>query len=487
MFDRAKTLRLAARYEEVNRLDAAVREYSKVTDRAPGELSVLRRVAALSLRRGATGDAAQHSYALAGRLAKKGWKLAAIYRYRRALEISERLPREARARFASILKDIETLRAEVKSHRKELARHTQAVQTLERAGRDEDLVELFRRMIALEPDNPMFHASLAETAVRLGRPDDAIPEFRLAADALLEFDKASDALRVLERVLHFRADPDDALLAAQLYIERGGSGDPVRAISKLELALSSDPESLDALALLARAFDSMSQAGRAAQVRLEMARIARDLGERELLTELLSEIVQAMPDDPLVRSLAGRDGGESAPSISVRETYESAIDQELEPMKGTLVAEALARSDENVAEEISFEDIELLSEVWLEPIVSKEARRALAEAETFSQLKLHVKAEYVLRRAIAVDGVCGELREALCTVLRASSDLESYAEEALFLAELYCERRFYGRAKALVDDVLALVPGHARAGDVALRIGARDMYKIAPLADSRTT
>lgn len=470
MFDRAKTLRLAARYEEVNRLGDAVREYSKISDIAPGELSVLRRVATLSLRRGATGDAAQHSFALAGRLARKGWRLAAIYRYKRALEIAERLPREARARFAPIQKAIDSLRAEVQGHRKELAQYADVARILERRGRDEELVELFGKMIALEPDNPVFHASLAEAAVRLGRADDAVPEFRLAADALLEFDKDSDALRVLERLLHFRADPDDALLAAQLYVERGNAGDAVRAISKVEVALASDPESLDALALLARAFDAMSQPGRAAQVRLEMARIARDAGEKELLKELLSEIVEAMPDDPLVLSLSGQDGGASAPSISVRETFASAIEEELEPMMDELVAEARVVSDENVADEISFEDVEILSEVWLEPIVSKEARRALAEAETFTALKLYPKAEYVLRRAIAADGVCGELREALCAVLRASSDVESYADEALHLAELYCERRFYGRARTLVEDVQSLVPHHPRAAAVARRL-----------------
>jgi phage tail protein X len=72
-------------------------------------------------------------------------------------------------------------------------------------------------------------------------------------------------------------------------------------------------------------------------------------------------------------------------------------------------------------------------------------------------------------------------------VLRASADLEGYADEALVLAELYCERRFYGRAKTLVEDVLTLVPGHARAGDVALRIDALDLYKIAPLPVTRST
>jgi tetratricopeptide (TPR) repeat protein len=327
-------------------------------------------------------------------------------------------------------------------------------------------------MIALEPDNPVFHASLAETAVRLGRIDEAVPEFRLAADVLLQFDKGSDALRVLERVLHFRADPDDALLAAQLYVERGEPDDAVRAISKLEVALASDPESLDALALLARAFDAMSQAGRAAQVRLEMARIARDAGERELLKELMSEIVTAMPDDPLVRSLAGQEGS-SAPSVSVRETYASAIDRELAPKKVELALETSVEADENVLDDLSFEEVSVLSEVWLEPVVSKEARRALDEADTFTRLRLYVKAEYVLRRAIAIDGVCGELREALCAVLRASGDIDAYVDEALYLAELYCERRFFTRAKSLVAEVVRLCPTSPRARDFARRLDWR--------------
>jgi tetratricopeptide (TPR) repeat protein len=470
MFDRARTLRLAARYEEVNRLRDAVREYSKVVDISPGELSVLRRVAVLSFRLGAKGDAAQTNTVLAARLAKKGRNLAAIYRYKRAFEIAQSLPREAKARFATVPVEVERLRVEIRTRRSELSTYNETAKALEANGRDKDLAALLGTMIALEPDNPVFHASLAETEIRLGRPDDAVPEFRLAAEALLEFDKGSDALRVLERLLHFRADPDDALLAAELYLERGGSDDAVLAISKLEVALASDPESLDALALLARAFDAMSQAGRAAQVRLEMARIARDAGERELVTELLSEIVQAMPDDPLVLSLTGQDGGASAPSVSVRETFASAIEEELEPKKGELLAETRARSDENVLDELSFEEVSVLSEVWLNPVVSKEARRALNEAETFVRLKLYQKAEYVLRSAIEVDGVCGELREALCAVLRASEDLDAYVDEAMDLVDLYCARRFYGRARKLLAEVTVMVPTSRKARDLATRL-----------------
>jgi tetratricopeptide (TPR) repeat protein len=322
-------------------------------------------------------------------------------------------------------------------------------------------------MILIEADNPVFHARRAETYCRLSLKDEAIPAFRLAARALLEFDRRSDALKVLERILHFHIEPEDALLAARLYLDRAEPKDAVRAISKLQPCLTRDPESLDALSLLARAFEGMGQPSRATQVKVEMARIAKDSGEVELLRDLLAELSQTAPEDPVVRLLVDhqRPLVSSAPALSVRSSFASVMDEDLAPLVGSR-----SQSDSSVLDEISFEEVSVLSGNWVMPVLTKAASRALDDAEAFMRLRLYLKAEDVLLNAIEEDPVCGELREALRGVYQARGDTEGFIEETLVLADLYRQRRFIDRARTLLADVFAVEPEHAGARALAAEL-----------------
>jgi hypothetical protein len=130
------------------------------------------------------------------------------------------------------------------------------------------------------------------------------------------------------------------------------------------------------------------------------------------------------------------------------------------------IADAESVPESSVLEEFTFEDMSTLSEEWLMPVMSKEARRALDEAEAFSRLKLHAKAAYVLRNAVEGEPVSSELREALRAALRAMGDKEGFLEETLMAADLYRQRGFVGRARTLVDEVLALDPTNPEARSI---------------------
>lgn len=464
MFDRRRIVRLAKRYEEAKKLPEAVREYEKLLALDGADVSALRRVTELALERGSRAEAADGGERLARQLAQRGFRLAALFRYRKVLELLDGAPAEWRKRVAS---EMDRLKAEVKERRRTLVSYDEASLALEKKGRDRHAVELLEKMIALEPDNPVFHARRAETYCRLGQKDEAIPAFRLAARALLEFDRRSDALKVLERIMHFRVEPEDALLAARLYLDRGEPNDAVRAISKLQPCLTRDPEGMDELALLARAFQAMAQPSRSIQVKVELARIAKEAGEVELLRDLLDELGRTAPDDPVVRHLLDhqRPLASSAPALSVRTSFASVVEEDLAPMKEVLDEES-SRSDGSVLDELVFED----SEVWLEPVVSKAARRALDEANAFMRLRLHLKAEDALLTAIEDDPVCGELREALRAVYKERGDMDDFVEETVVLADLYLQRRFLDRARTLLAEVFAVEATHEGARAVAAEL-----------------
>ncbi|HVU01306.1 MAG TPA: hypothetical protein VHE30_06125 [Polyangiaceae bacterium] len=464
MFDRTRTLRLARRFEETDQLREAIREYGKLSTLDPGDVSSLHRIADLELRLGRPADAAETQEKLAGELARKGRRLAALFRYKKALEQRRALPADPEDGESRILRSLEALKSEVKRRRAEIAPLEEAAARLEQRGIDAELVKLLSKMVELEQDNPVYLARLAETHCRLGRPEDAIPVFRAAARVLCDFDRLSDALRVLERLFHFRAEHEDELFAARLYLARGERKDAVRAVGKLHGVLTHDPESLDALALLARGFLDMGQPARSAQVRVEMARIAKEAGEDELLRDLVAELERIVPDDPFVRALAAerRPVTSSAPALSVRTSFASVIVADLDELE-----EELGESPEAAGPESSvvddIEEVSVLSEVWLNPVVTREARRALDDAEAFRKLRLYEKAEDALLVAIEEDPVCGELREALRAIYKERGDVEGFVDETVVLADLYRQRRFFDRARTLLGEVFEIEPAHAEA------------------------
>lgn len=413
IFDRRRILRLAAWYAAEHQYLEGSRAYRHVAELDHSEVEALRRAAELDVRRGALVEAAAEMRAHAERLMARGWKVTSLVRYGRLSDLLIRVPRVYQKPYADIEAAVRQLRESIAKHRKALAEGDQRVRMLEQRGDDTSVVELSRQMIAIQPDNPVFQARLAEAMCRLGRTDESIAPFRLAAEALIELDRLSDAIRVVERILHFRSGVDDSLLAASLYLDRGESNDAVRAVPKLSSCLRADSENLDALLLLARAFDAMRHPSRAARVRLETARIARAAGEAELSREISRALDRAAATDREIFDLLAADhdlgSGADAPQRSV---LASVADADLIPIE-----ELLDDSAESVLEDVALEEI---SEIWVKPELSKVAKRALDDAAAFMRLKLHSKAEAVLRAGIEQEPHSIELHQALQQVLDSS-------------------------------------------------------------------
>src|SRR5689334_3804483 len=132
------------------------------------------------------------------------------------------------------------------------------------------------------------------------------------------------------------------------------------------------------------------------------------------------------PNNPIVKALTAkhRPITSSAPQISVRGSFASVIEEDIEALE-----EQESGPESEVLDDAAFEEDSVLSEVWLMPVISKEAKRALDEADAFMRLKLHAKAEDALVTAIEADPVCSELREALREIYRDHGDSEGFIDE----------------------------------------------------------
>ena len=96
--------------------------------------------------------------------------------------------------------------------------------------------------------------------------DEAIESFWTAAELLLmNLERADDALKVVERILHFRPDARFARVAAELYLGRATREDGMQALAKLQICFQADPKDLETLGLLAQAFTLIGQEAKAVE------------------------------------------------------------------------------------------------------------------------------------------------------------------------------------------------------------------------------
>src|SRR5262249_11949964 len=176
-------------------------------------------------------------------------------------------------------------------------------------------IDVFRKIVELDPTNPLPHLRLAEALSRIKDTDGAVAEFGLAASQLVRLGRRDDALKVIERLLHHKPEATHARIAAELYLARNQQNDGMQALAKLQICFQANPKDLDTLALLARAFAAIGQAAKGIEVQKEMAKIAREQGKTDLFRQLVEKLQRAAPNDEMVRQLVAQSRNESrAPS-----------------------------------------------------------------------------------------------------------------------------------------------------------------------------
>jgi tetratricopeptide (TPR) repeat protein len=302
--DRDKVTQTAQKYVEKKKYDKAVVEYQKLVQADPNDARTLLKIGDLQLKMGAHEQAIS-TYETVGNLyAKQGWALKAIAVYKQIREIIAKHVPQLEDKYAHIAPKLAELYQQLGLTSDALAALDEVATRLQRQQRDPEAIEVFQKIVTLDPTNPLPHLRLAEALSRGNDKDGAVFEFKTAAAQLAGLGRRDDALKVLERLLHHKQDHEQARIAAELYLSRGQQQDGMQALSKLQICFQANPRDLDTLALLARAFNAIGQAAKAIEVQKEMARIARDAGKTDMAREILERLVRLAPHDEQVRKMA---------------------------------------------------------------------------------------------------------------------------------------------------------------------------------------
>jgi tetratricopeptide (TPR) repeat protein len=488
--DREKILVLAQKYVEKKKYDRAVAEYQKIVQEDPNDARILLKIGDLQSKMEGYADAIG-TYERVGKFyANQGFSLKAIAVYKQIREIIARHVPKLEDQYSHITPKLAELYQQLGLTSDALAALDEVATKLQRQNREQEAIDVFRKIVALDPTNPLPHLRLAEALSRAKDVDGAVTEFGLAAGQLVKLGRRDDALKVIDRLLHHKSDAGHARVAAELYLERSGANDGMLALAKLQICFQANPRDLDTLGLLARAFNQIGQANKAIEVQKETARLARDAGNTALFQELLAKLQKLAPNDEGVRRLANGSqaprpsaapvesagpkppaGGAREGSASYDDIGDTEIEDEAQPLDLSRPSVATEPDGEVVVGETTIEVVEEVGEAPTSAAAGAQLSRILADAASFRQAGLVAKAVETLHIGLEIAPRAMRVHEALVDLLLETGQTEDAVEELIVIAGLHLDALDGETAARVLQDALAIEPQNARASAMLTELG----------------
>jgi pilus assembly protein FimV len=223
--------------------DAALKDYLKVLEEAPGDINILNKVGDLFVRLNRNEESIPYYTRIAEHYSKDGFFLKAIAIYKKInrldparLDVYERLA-ELYAR--------QGLTTEAKSQYQVLADYHSKNENVVGA------IGIYQKMAMAEPQNIQLHVKLADLYTQSRRTPDALKEYATVAGLLRERGATGESIQVYEKALRIAPDNVEILRAfVPLLLEAGRLPD---ARGFVKRALDTTPRSVPLFLLAAEA------------------------------------------------------------------------------------------------------------------------------------------------------------------------------------------------------------------------------------------
>ncbi|HLK31557.1 MAG TPA: tetratricopeptide repeat protein [Terriglobales bacterium] len=222
-FNKTKVLAAAERYIQQGKLQNAIAEYEKVVKADPKDLTVLNTIGDLYARIGQTDKAVSYFKSVGDTYAAQGFTVKAIAMYKKLTKLKPSVE--------SVLKLAE-LYGQQGLQNDARAQYLLVAERYLHAGRLDQAVHAFQKILEIDPENSSLQVRLAEVYVRLERKDEARKLLLKSAEALQARGSKAEAEEVLARVLHlYPTDKQALLMRGTLALQ---AGDPEAAVQTLE-------------------------------------------------------------------------------------------------------------------------------------------------------------------------------------------------------------------------------------------------------------
>ncbi len=404
--NKEKALAAAQKHLERGQPDRALAEFARVVHEEPGDTRTWLKMADLYARRG-QNEQARDIYLRLGELYVEQDALPkAVTVYKNALKLSPGLAR-GHERLAALLEEL--------GQTNEALQHLAlAVAAFQKAAHPGEALPALRRIVALAPERVVARVQLAESASQAGQTQEAIGEFKRAAEFLKAQGRADEYVRVAERIIFH--EPQNFPLARELaavYISRGK---PRLALAKLQAAAKAAPRDPENIQLVALALEQLDPP-KALSIWKELAEIYDGLGRSGERDGALRAALALDATDVEARTLARQWGVRVAgvPESAASAPADLPMLSRVPPRRGTPAPMPPQIPPPPVASGAPAIESSEPSTSSLTP--RPDASRILSEAEVFVKYGLLERAADHLRRLLEQQPAHVEARERFATVL----------------------------------------------------------------------
>lgn len=289
--NRAKVIAAAHKYLAKGDLKRAVREYEKVLREDPSDIRTKLKVADLLFRLGERERATAAFKEVAEFYASQGFLLKAVAVFKQVQKLKPH-DIEVHLALAGLYQQIGLINDAIAQYREAIALQEEAGLTLER-------LKTAQKMLELDPDNAQARVALGEEFSREGMIEEAVHEFRSAAEVLKRMGQKEEYVLVAERLLYHQPDDYDVNRElAAIYIEQH---DALKALSRLQVCYRARPNDPEVLDLLAQVFEFTGQPQKAAAVLKALARVYDRTGLIRERDEVFRRVLKLQPGDESAR------------------------------------------------------------------------------------------------------------------------------------------------------------------------------------------
>jgi tetratricopeptide (TPR) repeat protein len=505
--DREKVQQAAQKLVEKKKYKEAVLEYQKITAADPNDARTLLKIGDLQSKLASHAEAVATYESVAKLYANQGFALKAIAVYKQIREIIAKYAPNLEERYSHVGPKLAELYQQLGLISDALAALDEVAVRLMAQGREREAVGTFRKIVELDPTNPLTHLRLGEALVRSNEVDEAIAEFENGCEQLEKLGRRDERIKVLERILAVQSSVARCKRLAQAYVDRGQREDGLRALSKLQPVFQQNQKDVETLKLLARAFELIGQAEKSLEVQKELARVARDANDQAQFVQATERLLHIAPNDDQVRRLAIQAGllAEPAPPPPPKPAPQpmaappppaAFAPPPARPAPQPLRPAAPVYEIEEEIEEIDdVDDAEIVEDdsddnaPWSEERLAEALDRALADAESFRRVRLFDRAFEAVDVAISLAPYRIDIRELQRDVLLEASRIDDAVVVMLHIASMYSEVPDPESSARTLQDVLAFDPRNAHALQMLTDLGFEvvdEETEQAPLEQTET-
>lgn len=289
--NRAKVIAAAHKYLSKGDLRKAIREYEKVLRDDPSDIRTKLKVADLLFRVGERERATAAFKEVAEFYASQGFLLKAVAVFKQVQKLRPD-DIEVRLALASLYHQIGLIGDAISQYREAIALQEQAGLTL-------DKLKTARKMLELDPENAQLRVYLAEEFSREGMIEEAVREFKAAAEILKRNNQTDEYILVAERLLYHQ--PDDYDVNKELALVYIAQHDALKALSRLQVCFKARPNDPEILDMLAQVFEFSGQPHKAVAVLKVLAKVYNRTGLIRERDDVYRRILKLQPQDESAR------------------------------------------------------------------------------------------------------------------------------------------------------------------------------------------